>query len=134
VETANREYRALSQTLRDRLINVIVSKKSRLNKEKEALEISDASALLLHPNQFSITNPSSPGGAHGKRATRQRREMEEMTFENKKRKRIVNDDDGSPAPQRRAPRRFGKRTDLLRASPRGRYTASTSSSQTRSSA
>ena len=102
METANREYRALSQTLRDRLINVIVSKKSRLNKEKEALEISDASALLLHPNQFSITNPSSPGGAHGKRATRQRREMEEMTFENKKRKRIVNDDDGSPAPQRRA--------------------------------
>jgi hypothetical protein len=104
IETANREYRALSQTLRDRLINVIMSKKSRLNKEKEALEISDAAALLLHPNQFSITNPASPGGAHGKRATRQRREMEDMTFENKKRKRINNnnDDDGSPAPQRRA--------------------------------
>ena len=102
METANREYRALSQTLRDRLINVIMSKKSRLNKEKEALEISDASALLLHPNQFSITNPASPGGAHGKRATRQRRDMEDMTFENKKRKRVINDDDGSPAPQRRA--------------------------------
>ncbi|KAH6847907.1 Sds3-like-domain-containing protein [Chaetomium sp. MPI-CAGE-AT-0009] len=101
-ETANREYKALSQTLRDRLINVIMSKKSRLNREKEALEISDASALLLHPNQFSITNPASPGGAHGKRATRQRREMEDMTFENKKRKRLNNnDDDGSPAPQRR---------------------------------
>ncbi|KAK4144058.1 Sds3-like-domain-containing protein [Dichotomopilus funicola] len=102
-ETANREYRALSQTLRDRLINVILSKKSRLNKEKEALEISDASALLLHPNQFSITNPASPGGAHGKRATRQRREIEDMTFEGKKRKRLNNnnDDDGSPAPQRR---------------------------------
>ncbi|KAK4120833.1 hypothetical protein N657DRAFT_683317 [Parathielavia appendiculata] len=104
IETANREYRALSQTLRDRLINVIMSKKSRLNKEKEALEISDAAALLLHPSQFSITNPASPGGAHGKRATRQRREMEDMTFENKKRKRMNNnnDDDGSPAPQRRA--------------------------------
>ncbi|KAK4150120.1 Sds3-like-domain-containing protein [Chaetomidium leptoderma] len=102
-ETADREYRALSQTLRDRLINVIMSKKSRLNKEKEALEISDASALLLHPNQFSITNPASPGGTHGKRATRQRREMEDMTFENKKRKRVNNnDDDGSPVPQRRA--------------------------------
>ncbi|KAK3902953.1 Sds3-like-domain-containing protein [Staphylotrichum tortipilum] len=100
-ETANREYRALSQTLRDRLINVIMSKKSRLNKEKEALEISDSSALLLHPSQFSLANPSSPGGAHGKRATRQRRDVEDMTFENKKRKRI-NDDDGSPAPQRRA--------------------------------
>ncbi|KAK4101030.1 hypothetical protein N658DRAFT_507345 [Parathielavia hyrcaniae] len=104
IETANREYRALSQTLRDRLINVIMSKKSRLNKEKEALEISDAAALLLHPNQFSITNPASPGGAHGKRATRQRRDLEDMTFENKKRKRTNNnnDDDGSPAPQRRA--------------------------------
>ncbi|KAL2160364.1 hypothetical protein VTH06DRAFT_1537 [Thermothelomyces fergusii] len=100
IETANREYKALSQTLRDRLINVIMSKKSRLNKEKEALEISDASALLLHPNQFSINNPASPGGAHGKRTTRQRREMEDMSFD-KKRKRANNDDDGSPAPQRR---------------------------------
>ncbi|KXX75199.1 hypothetical protein MMYC01_205539 [Madurella mycetomatis] len=103
IETANREYRALSQTLRDRLINGITTKKSRLNKEKEALEISDASALLLHPNQFSITNPASPGGAHGKRATRQRREMEDAGMDSRKRKRNNNnDDDGSPAPQRRA--------------------------------
>ncbi|KAK3315130.1 Sds3-like-domain-containing protein [Apodospora peruviana] len=101
LETAKREHRALSQTLRDRLINAITSKKFRLNKEKEALEISEGSALLLHPNQFSITNPASPGGTHSKRATRLRREMDEMTgIENKKRKR--NDDDGSPAPQRRA--------------------------------
>ncbi|KAK3387038.1 Sds3-like-domain-containing protein [Podospora didyma] len=104
VETANREYRALSQTLRDRLINAITTKKYRLNKEKEALEISDASAMLLHPNQFSITNPASPGGTHNKRATRLRREMEEIpSMDGKKRKRnAANDDDGSPAPQRRA--------------------------------
>ncbi|KAK4166121.1 Sds3-like-domain-containing protein [Cladorrhinum sp. PSN259] len=104
IETANREYKALSQTLRDRLINAITTKKYRLNKEKEALEISDASALLLHPNQFSITNPASPGGAHGKRTTRLRREqMEELSMDNKKRKRNNNnDDDGSPVPQRRA--------------------------------
>jgi hypothetical protein len=38
-------------------------------KEKEQLDIGDSNAFLLHPNQFSITNPSSPGGAH-KRATR----------------------------------------------------------------
>lgn len=101
-ETADREYRALSQTLRDRLINGIMTKKFRLNKEKEALEISDASALLLHPNQFSIANPASPGGTHSKRATRQRRELDEMGMDNKKRKRNNNDDDGSPAPQRRA--------------------------------
>ena len=104
VETANREYRALSQTLRDRLINAITSKKFRLNKEKEAFEISDASALLLHPNQFSITNPASPGGTHAKRTTRLRREMDDMPgLDGKKRKRTNNnnDDDGSPAPQRR---------------------------------
>ena len=100
-ETANREFKALSQTLRDRLINSIMAKKFRLNKEKEALEIADSNALLLHPNQYSITNPSSPGGTHGKRATRLRREMEEMAMDGKKRKRGYNDDDGSPAPQRR---------------------------------
>lgn len=100
---ARREHHSLASTVRDRLINTIASKKYRLSKEKEALEISDASALLLHPNQFSMTNPASPGGTHGKRATRLRREMEEMPgfSENKKRKRNANDDDGSPVPQRR---------------------------------
>ncbi|KAK7747996.1 hypothetical protein SLS53_001248 [Cytospora paraplurivora] len=100
---AKREHHSLASTVRDRLINTITSKKYRLSKEKEALEISDASALLLHPNQFSMTNPASPGGTHGKRATRLRREMEEMPgfSENKKRKRN-GDDDGSPVPQRRA--------------------------------
>ncbi|KAK3946327.1 Sds3-like-domain-containing protein [Diplogelasinospora grovesii] len=104
IETANREHKALASTLRDRLINTITSKKYRLNKEKEALEISDASALLLHPNQFSITNPASPGGTHSKRATRLRRDAEEIPgMDGRKRKRNNNnDDDGSPAPQRRA--------------------------------
>jgi hypothetical protein len=85
-------------------MNAITAKKLRLNKEKEALEISDASALLLHPNQFSLANPSSPGGTHGKRATRLRRDMDDMPglAENKKRKRNQAEDDGSPAPQRRA--------------------------------
>lgn len=102
VETAKREHKALAQTLRDRLMNTITSKKFRLNKEKEALEISDASALLLHPNQFSLTNPASPGGTHTKRTTRLRREMDDMSgLDSKKRKRNHPDDDGSPAPQRR---------------------------------
>ncbi|KAL7624066.1 hypothetical protein AAE478_005623 [Parahypoxylon ruwenzoriense] len=104
MELAKREHKTLSNTLRDRLINSITSKKYRLGKEKEALEISDSSALLLHPNQFSLTNPSSPGGTHGKRNTRLRREMEELPgfSENKKRKRNAGDDDGSPAPKRGA--------------------------------
>ncbi|OTB03424.1 hypothetical protein M426DRAFT_74015 [Hypoxylon sp. CI-4A] len=102
IEVAKREHRTLRTTLRDRLINAIMSKKHRLSKEKEALDISDSSALLLHPNQFSLTNPASPGGTHGKRNTRLRREMEDLPgfSENKKRKRNAVDDEGSPAPKR----------------------------------
>ncbi|TDZ23140.1 hypothetical protein C8034_v009140 [Colletotrichum sidae] len=102
VETAKREHSALSATLRDRLVNTLLSRKYRLNKEKEALEISDSSALLLHPNQFSIANPASPGGTHGKRATRLRKDAEELSgySESKKRKRNGADDDGSPVPTR----------------------------------
>lgn len=104
IEVAKREHKALSATLKDRLINAITSKKIRLSKEKEALEISDNTALFLHPNQFSLTNPASPGGTHSKRTTRLRRELEEQGgySENKKRKRNGVDDDGSPAPIRRA--------------------------------
>ena len=85
-------------------MNTIAAKKFRLNKEKETLEISDASALLLHPNQFSLAHPSSPSGTHGKRATRLRREMDEIPslIDSKKRKRLPGEDDGSPVPQRRA--------------------------------
>ncbi|GAP87843.1 putative deacetylase complex subunit protein [Rosellinia necatrix] len=103
IEVAKREHKALSDTLKDRLINNIMSKKYRLTKEKEAIDISDSSALLLHPNQFSLTNPSSPGGTHGKRNTRLRREMEELPgfSDTKKRKRHAGDDDGSPVPARR---------------------------------
>jgi hypothetical protein len=105
IELARREHRALSATLRDRLINTISSKKARLSKEKEALDIADGNALLLHPNQFSLTHPSSPGGNHGKRSTRLRREIDDHTqglSENKKRKRHAAEDDGSPVPSRRA--------------------------------
>ncbi|KAI1656601.1 Sds3-like-domain-containing protein [Daldinia decipiens] len=104
VELAKREHRTLSNTLRDRLINGITSKKYRLGKEKEALDIADGSALLLHPNQYSLTNPASPGGTHGKRNTRLRREMEELPgySDNKKRKRNAADEEGSPAPKRGA--------------------------------
>lgn len=103
VETARREHRALTSTLRDRLINTLTQKKNRLNREKEVLEINDSNALLLNPNQFSITNPSSPGGAHGKRATRLRKDAEDLHLfpDGKKRKRNPGDDDGSPGPSRR---------------------------------
>ncbi len=59
IEVAKREHSALSSTLRDRLMNSIAAKKHRITKEKEAVDIADGSALLLHPNQFSLNNPSS---------------------------------------------------------------------------
>ncbi|KAL2069946.1 hypothetical protein VTL71DRAFT_14626 [Oculimacula yallundae] len=98
------EYKSLSDTLRDRLINSVMSKKARLSKDKDAIEIGEGSthALLLHPSQFGIANPASPGGILGKRATRHRRDAEEVSNfpENHKRKRKAHDSDESPAPSR----------------------------------
>ncbi|KAG4441610.1 hypothetical protein IFR05_002894 [Cadophora sp. M221] len=98
------EYKSLSDTLRDRLINSVMSKKARLSKDKDAIEIGEGSthALLLHPSQFAIANPASPGGILGKRATRHRRDAEEITNfpESHKRKRKAHDSDESPAPNR----------------------------------
>jgi hypothetical protein len=51
------------------LIQQLTHKKNRLLKEKEQLDIGDSNALLLHPNQFNLANPASPGAGH-KRATR----------------------------------------------------------------
>lgn len=90
------EYEALRTTLRDRLINSVTNKKARLAKEKE-IDINDNSALLLHPSQFGIANPSSPGGIYGKRATRNRRDADDTKNfpEIYKRKRKANNCDDS---------------------------------------
>ncbi|KAH8670448.1 Sds3-like-domain-containing protein [Tricladium varicosporioides] len=97
------EHKHLSNTLRDRLINSVTNKKNRLSRDKETMEIGESNALLLHPSQFGIANPSSPGGIHGKRATRHhRRDAEELpTYgDSHKRKRKAMDSDESPAPSR----------------------------------
>ncbi|KND94442.1 hypothetical protein TOPH_00998 [Tolypocladium ophioglossoides CBS 100239] len=107
-ETARREHGLLNSTLRDRLINQMNHKKARLQNEKEAFDISDTNALILNPSQFSLANPGSPGGQAGKRSTRTRKDAAlDMNSNNvysdaKKRKRNGGDDDGSPAPTRRA--------------------------------
>ncbi|PHH51328.1 hypothetical protein CFIMG_005649RA [Ceratocystis fimbriata CBS 114723] len=104
IETAKREQHCLAKTLRDRLINTLNAKKHRLLKEKEAFEIGDTSALMLHSNQYSFLRPSSPGG--NTKRTRTRREQEDIlastngSSHEKKRKRGA-DDDGSPAPVKR---------------------------------
>ncbi|KAK6199802.1 hypothetical protein LQW54_009858 [Pestalotiopsis sp. IQ-011] len=103
VEAAKREHKALSATLKDRLMNAITSKKLRLNREKEALDVAESTVLFLHPNQYTLTNPASPGGTHTKRATRLRRDADEASgLSDKKRKRNGAEDDSSPAPIRRA--------------------------------
>lgn len=103
VETAKREHEALNGTLRDRLINSLNHKKMKLSREKEAFDISETNALLLNPAQFSLANPGSPGGSHGKRSTRHRKDVDDLQMfpDGKKRKRNGADDDGSPAPSRR---------------------------------
>lgn len=74
-------------------------------REKEQLDIADTNALLLHPNQFSITNPASPGGIHSNRKTRHTRhrvDLEELGngimehYNNKRKRKAVDDDIGSP--------------------------------------
>jgi hypothetical protein len=101
IETANREHKSHKATLTDRLINTMGSRKMRLTKEKENVDLTEGAAGHLHPIQFSLTNPASPSGNHSKRATRHRRDQDDAGADNKKRKRN-GDDDGSPAPQRRA--------------------------------
>ena len=100
-------------SLRDRIIQSASTTRSRLLREKEQLDIADSNALLLNPSQFSIGNPSSPGGALNPRKTRNTRlrpgEADEPASllakaEEIKRKRKAafdNDDNGSPGPASR---------------------------------
>jgi hypothetical protein len=109
-QLAKDEHKNLSESIRNRLIQQLSHKKNRLLKEKEQLDIGDSNALLLHPNQFNLANPASPGGAH-KRATRNtgRRGGDQDDSGNiagtdrRKRKALAEDIDGqSPAPAPRA--------------------------------
>ncbi|KAL5340147.1 Sds3-like-domain-containing protein [Aspergillus crustosus] len=101
---AEEEYNNLSSTLRERLVQTLSGKRARLMREKEQLDIADTNALLLHPNQFSITNPASPGGLHGNRKTRHTRhrvDLDELGNSiisdlNKRKRKAPDDDTGSP--------------------------------------
>ncbi|EAS32450.3 deacetylase complex subunit Sds3 [Coccidioides immitis RS] len=100
------ECAKLTDTIRERLIQSISQRKNRLMREKEQLDVADTNALLLHPNQFSITNPGSPGGLQSNRKTRHTRhrvDVDEMgnaiiaeTAIKRKRKAPADDDFGSP--------------------------------------
>ncbi|KAL1981292.1 hypothetical protein VTN96DRAFT_2838 [Rasamsonia emersonii] len=104
---AAEEFKQLASTLRERLVQAISGKKSRLMREKEQLDIADTNALLLHPNQFTITNPASPGGIHGNRKTRHTRHrvgLDDLgngigdAGNNKRKRKAPHEDDvGSPS-------------------------------------
>jgi hypothetical protein len=76
-------------------------------KEKEHLDIADTNTLLLHPSQFSITNPSSPGGPQNggrkTRYTRHRLDPEELgnglapDGTSKRKRKMIEDDQRSPS-------------------------------------
>lgn len=109
VRLAQEEHHQLSRTIRERLIQSIGHRKNRLMKEKEHLDIADSNALLLHPSQFSITNPASPGGAQSNRKTRHTRHRLEMDdlgttilsadgSHKRKRRAPAEEENGSPGP------------------------------------
>lgn len=99
----------LSNSLRERLIQGVTQRRSRLLRDKEQLDIADTNALLLNPNQFSIGHPSSPGGPNSNRKTRHTRlrpgeqaddNGNTATGDQKRRRKMGFDDNdsGSPAP------------------------------------
>lgn len=99
------EYKLMYKTLRDRLMNSLNSKIHTLIREKEQLDIADTNSLLLHPTQFSITNPTSPGGTHTNRKTRLTRQRVDgddysnnhlLEAVNKRKRKALDDDPGSP--------------------------------------
>jgi hypothetical protein len=98
---AHEEHKVLANTVRERLIAQLSRKRDRLMKEKDMLDIGDSNALLLHPNQFSLINPASPGSGH-KRATRNtgRRggDPDDPSESRRKRQRLFEEPEGqSPA-------------------------------------
>jgi hypothetical protein len=86
----------------------IQQRTSRLKREKEQLDLSDSNAMLLHPNQFGIGNPASPGGPQAPRKTRRTGhkfgEGEDLAAANetkRKRKLFEENDNDSPGPSGR---------------------------------
>lgn len=96
----------MTSTLRERLVQSLNHKRQRLMKEKEQLDIADTNALLLHPSQFSITNPASPGNGHTNRKTRLTRHRGEQDdygsgygadIGSRRKRKLMEDDTGSPS-------------------------------------
>lgn len=108
VQIAEEEHKLLAATVRERLVASIQQRTSKLKREKEQLDLADSNAMLLHPNQFSIGNPASPGGPQAPRKTRRTGhkfgETEDLAVanENKRKRKLFEDvDNDSPGPSGR---------------------------------
>ncbi|ORY13031.1 Sds3-like-domain-containing protein [Clohesyomyces aquaticus] len=117
IEVAEQEHKLLAQTIRERLTASLTARTTRLKREKEQLDLADSNAMLLHPNQFSIAHPASPGGPQAPRKTRRTGhkfgETEDMAAgtENKRKRKLFEDNDNdSPGPS-------GRNVDLGAGSP-----------------
>ncbi|KAK5126117.1 hypothetical protein LTR85_011472 [Meristemomyces frigidus] len=102
---ADEEHKALTSTIRSRLVASITKKRQHLLRDKEQLDIADSNALLLHPSHFSINNPGSPGGGQNRKTRHLRHRAISPGAEvgengKRKRKAAALDEDGneSPAP------------------------------------
>lgn len=99
------ENKRLMEQIRDRVIHQVNNKKAILLKEKHLINIGDTNALLLHPNQFGLGNPASPGGPQSNRKTRHTRHRLEVDDlgtiadgNKRKRKAPAENEAGSPGP------------------------------------
>ncbi|KAF2096956.1 hypothetical protein NA57DRAFT_58836 [Rhizodiscina lignyota] len=106
VQLAQEEHKLLADTVRQRLFATLEKKRRTLLAEKEALDIGDSNASLLHPDQYRhMHNPSSPGGTQNARKTRNARhrvDLDELpsaaVAQENRRKRKAEDADESPGP------------------------------------
>ncbi|KAL9608288.1 MAG: hypothetical protein Q9167_006871 [Letrouitia subvulpina] len=110
IAVAEKEYLNLLNILRQRLIQSVTQRKAQLIKDKEKGDLTDTNPLLLHPTPFGFTNPVSPGGVQSNRKTRHTRHRLEVDdlgnigeSNKRKRKYPIDADEGSPAPNSRAP-------------------------------
>jgi len=103
IQVAQREHYELASTIRQRLINSVTKKRDRLLREKEQMDIADSNSMFLHPSNFSLNVPASPGGIHSNRKTRHTRHRlgdvaEDLANERGRKRKAPADDEGNESP------------------------------------
>jgi len=81
----------------------VTKKRDRLLREKEQMDIADSNSMFLHPSNFSMNVPASPGGIHSNRKTRHTRHRlgdvaEDLANERGRKRKAPADDEGNESP------------------------------------